>query len=186
MPNWCENKMTVMGSPKQIEAFDSEFKGYRAKWCCTTPEKRSYHLNALYPVPEDILKIGYSFVKGNAEADELFEKYKMDGYKWCCDHWGIKWDCDIEQVSISEGFAEYGFDSPWTTPYLWALEVSKRWPNLTITLIYYEPGMGFAGSSSYRNGEKIEDEEYNNLEDDYKSFVYEHFGWDVSEDEEAV
>jgi len=185
MPNWCENKMVATGTPERIQEFDIAFKGYPAAWCCAEPKAPVYCLNALYPVPEEIIKIGYSFKKRNAEEEELFEKHKMNGYEWCYKHWSIKWDCEIEQVSISAGCAEYALDSPWVPPYLWALEVSRRWPDLQIKQAYFEPGMGFAGLFVCENGEMIEEEEYTHLDDSYKYFVSDNFGWDESSDEEA-
>jgi hypothetical protein len=115
MPNWCNNELTIEG--EDLSAFDKAFYEKPADWTLSEIEEKfmpktdteledSYCLNALYPVPQEVLDIGYSRMDKYtgedspfATIDRLFNPngYK-DGYDWCISHWGVKWDLDYVEI----------------------------------------------------------------------------------------
>jgi len=106
MPNWCENRLIVSGEPKRLKEFDEAFKGRPALWPLQEYEKLGkteeeqielemkyrkeweerepvYCFNALYPVPDEVLKVGYSVPPDeNRTIDEchrsLYDPEKME------------------------------------------------------------------------------------------------------------
>lgn len=176
MPNWCKNKLTITGSADHLQKFDTAFKGYQAAWKNLKPKGKDYCLNALYPVPKEIIEIGFTLDDSDDKAKELYQLHKKDGYDWCIENWSVKWDCDIELFLAFENSYEYRFLSPWNSPFNWALEVSKKWPNIQIALTFYEPGVVCAGESVYKNGEIIQEIEHIHAECEYEAFVHENFG----------
>jgi len=186
MPNWCENIFVVRGKAKLLAEFDEAFKGLPAKWADDNDsdpfkgnyvqrENPNYCFNALYPVPEEIIKAGYSAA----------------GYEWCWEYWGTKWDIysprehDVYAEKNPESrYIKYYFDTAWSPPLQWLEKVAADWPGLEFELYYYEPGVGFAGVAWFAGGSLNRDYYIEPDHPDWKDFVSEHFG-DLPEDEEA-
>lgn len=154
MPNWCDNFLVVMGTKEEVKKFDEAFKGYPANWDDEEELKQGYCLNALYPVPPEVLNVGYSV----PDSRDIKEKLKnlhdpekwTDGYSWCVSHWGTKWDIrflDVEVIPVTKSstIMRYNFLTAWSPPDKWLLKVAKDWPQLQFTLLYFEPGMCFGG-----------------------------------------
>jgi hypothetical protein len=132
MPNWCENKLT-------IENCSSELREYLA---------------------DD----GLSFEKIKPTPPEM-----MDGdnswHQWRNDHWGTKWDLDEEEQRyvadclIAEDCAYTAqFSTAWAPPLEAIDALSKIFPHDKFVLKYFEPGVGFAGSSRISNGVRVDHE----------------------------
>lgn len=140
MPNWCHNVMYVRGEKKDLQAFDKIFKGFPDR----PPEgksfadlERKYSFNALYPIPND-----------------------EDWYKWSVDNWGTKWDIyysDYTGAFFCENEYTYTFDTAWSPPEPWLKHVSTLFPTLEFEIQYYEPGIMFAGTTKYKNGQTTEE-----------------------------
>ena len=68
-------------------------------------------------------------------------------YDWCCNNWGVKWDCS--EVDISEEFADlelkYTFDTPWGPPQGIYNSLKARFPEIRISWFWDEPGCEQAG-----------------------------------------
>jgi len=170
MPNWCDNLLTITGEKKRLEEFDEKFKGLPVNWN-EDDEKTEpkYCFNALYPVPKEVIKIGYSKEHSNNNSVEekinvLFDKDKWwDGYSWCISHWGCKWD-----IYGYEGFHKdkngdkfyYSFQTAWAPPIPWLEKVAGDWRDLKFTLAYYEEGVGFAGKVFFSEGKLVEEVEH--------------------------
>jgi hypothetical protein len=209
MPNWCENRLIVEGAPERVRKFDKAFIGRPALWPLgewetdgRTPEevaeleaqkrkaweesKPRHCFNALYPVPEEVLKVGYS-AQDRGRIEDLFDPQKWyDGYSWCVSHWGTKWDLcrDGFYSSSSDGYAEYEFNTAWSPPCPWLKKVAADWPDLKFVLTYYEPGAWFAGKLVMEGGEVVEDVEL--VGNAAENFAMEEFGyafWDQEGDE---
>lgn len=216
MPNWCENRLVVRGDPRRVEEFDRAFKGRPAPWPLAGYEKHGktaeevaeleakrqqewaeqepvYCFNALYPVPEEVLRVGYSVPYDGGSLDErlhdLFDPQKWrDGYSWCVSHWGTKWDVDGDVVKIGagvdagEGYVEYGFDTAWSPPCPWLERVAGNWPDLKFELVYYEGGVGFAGRLVFEGGRIVEDCYVEG--DALRAFVLANLGFDPHKGDE--
>ena len=150
MPNWCENTFKVVGEQDDVRKFDKAFKGFPALWDGELEEKR-YSLNALFPVPKEVLEVGYSASRTPQEKFKAISAQKewVDGYTWCINNWGTKWD--ISRVRVSRIplrgllIVEYHFLTAWSPPIEWVNKIAKDWPTIEMELSFFEPGMGFSG-----------------------------------------
>lgn len=207
MPNWCGNMLIVRGlDPKRLEEFDNAFKGKGTKWGVAswqlngkTPEEiaeikakyekdyeesePTYSLDALYPVPQEVIDVGFS---GNRQGVSFLEALRdknkwIDGYTWCVSHWGTKWDINGEMVSVGKDDNEYTyhFSTAWSPPVAWVEKVAKDWTDLSFELRYEEGGVGFAGYLLFEGGELVENVEV--TRDDYRQFVIDYFDYDPYE-----
>ena len=119
------------------------------------------------PSADELAKIG--------EQSEHFPGW----YEWRLVHWGTKWDAsfdgpagaivweegDVESsvesqgATIADQAAFYKFDTAWSPPVPFVINVSGQFPKLQFKLRFGEMGNGFAGEGIYRNGETIEETE---------------------------
>lgn len=121
MPNWNSNTITIDGPKDKIEAL----------WAAATAGEDSGLLNAMVPMPKELL-----------EGDGW--------YGWCVANWGTKWDISNEGLQLidnGDGTASIvGYaDSAWSPP----LEAFQAYANANedvyLEIKYFEPGMAFVG-----------------------------------------
>jgi len=152
MPNWCNNNLTLEHDDPQMLI--------RAKEALD----RGEFLQEFIPVPQE-LKETMSGSFGDDERQALLEaqtarnveKYGYGNwYDYCVGEWGTKWDCG-EQGNTDihpDGKILYtGFDTAWAPPinaYEKLVEMGFR-----VEAMYYEPGMGYAGSFGEHGDEEV-------------------------------
>ena len=69
-------------------------------------------------------------------------------YNWRVQNWGTKWDIsekDIEWSDDHEDYAQFSFDTAWSPPEGIVSALREKFPELSISWFYDEPGMEFAG-----------------------------------------
>ena len=140
MPNWCSDKLTVIGPGAAVQAFKTKAVGH-PPW--EEPEDNPEVLNfhSLVPVPDEVLKAGY----------------EPTGHDWQKENWGCKWGAaNSVIVEEWEGHVEYSFDTAWSPPIEFFEILAKQWPNLTFVLQYEELGLAFKGIAKFQ-GETKED-----------------------------
>ena len=144
MPNWCENRLTVEGAKKVVQQFKqlAKPKGDQAV--------SDLSLASLYPMPEGVYQ-------GDLGPEESQRYGKNNWYDWSITHWGTKWDADATLTMDLPDFLVYRFESAWSPPVAWLTKVAQDFPRLRFTLIYDEPGMGFAGTAIANLGKLIVD-----------------------------
>ena len=71
MPNWCTNKLTIIGPGADVQAFKIKAVG-KSPWDEPGDNPNALNFHSLIPVPDDILAADY----GDA------------GYNWEITHWG--------------------------------------------------------------------------------------------------
>jgi len=197
MPNWCSNTLTVTGPEKDVKRFRDKARGptqsyngfapheverwpvhddIRLKSMITTPPEPgdvvdlSFH--ALYPVPEDFRCFPYDDTRARELGELVGEVRPYGGYEWESKHWGCKWGgCDSELTSQGPDYLNYGFSTAWAPPIDFFDKVSQDWPNLTFSLEYEEPGMGFRGEAIWEEGSLVHEhtDEYNHDEEEYEN-----------------
>ena len=205
MPNWCGNELRVRGPEEKVKEFDQKFKGRRAKWGPQlfelgnkteeekaevkarweqeyNEQKPDYCLNALFPVPQEIIDIGYSVDTKKLGIEELLDwpnRFK-DGYLWCIQNWGVKWDITIDYPEDPSGDMIYKFETAWGPPRPWVQKVSKDFPDLFFSIVFVEEGVYFAGLYEYENGVETCHDNYSLGSDavGYREFVKATFGYD--------
>ena len=143
MPNWCNNYIEL--------AHEDPAMILRA---CDAM-KRDEFLNEFIPVPED-LKI----VAGRVGADDDENQKALVAqetanrerhgyatwYDYCVNEWGTKWDTGTQGYEVkpeADGRVCIGFDTAWGPP----IAAMEKLCDLgfSVRLMYYEPGMAFAG-----------------------------------------
>jgi hypothetical protein len=151
MPNWCSNNLVLTHEdPAMIQrAFDAL--------------ERGEFLQEFIPVPEQ-LKIVAGCVGDPDEQKKLEADTKRNveelgygnWYDFCVGEWGTKWDCGEQGASDihPDGrMLHTFFDTAWAPP-VNAYEKLVAM-GFGVEAMYYEGGMGFAGSFSEGGDEEI-------------------------------
>jgi hypothetical protein len=151
MPNWCNNNLTLTHEdPAMIQrAFDAL--------------ERGEFLNEFIPVPEQ-LKIVAGCVgdpdeQKKLEADTARNVEELgygNWYDFCVGEWGTKWDCGEQGASDihPEGrMLHTFFDTAWSPP----ITAYERLVEMGfgVEAMYYEGGMGYAGTFSNGADEEL-------------------------------
>ena len=129
MPNWCSNRLKVIGPTEIVNVLTEDLK---------TPET-SFSFNKVIPMPED--------------QEENWYDWRIEhwGIKWDI-------DCQymyILGIYTKTTHLEYKFDTPWGPPTEGIIALSKMNPSLIFYLSFAEPGMGFAGTQRIAGGEMV-------------------------------
>ena len=147
MPNWCRNRVTASGDEKQISKIAEIFSDKKSIFnhIIQSPDwKRLPNEKGEFPKLEQIK---------NPKGEVMWETYNFpDGknddrwYHWCIDNWGTKWDVselDIEYVD--DEILELTFSTAWSPPEGIIAELRDKYPDLSFSCFYDEPGMESAG-----------------------------------------
>ena len=165
MPNWCNNNLTLEhDDPAMIQ------RAYDAL-------ERGEFLSEFIPVPEQ-LKIVAGCVGDPDEQKKLEEDTARNleelgygnWYDYCVGEWGTKWDCGEQGCSDihPEGrMLHTSFDTAWAPPV--AAYEKLEAMGFRVDAMYYEPGMGYAGSFSdgYDNTIELEGLSADDIERDH-------------------
>ena len=164
MPNWCANRVTVYGQPNEIKLFKDFVKR----------EEQLFSFDAIMPVPPVLHEVQspVTIVDTEAEVEAYIEEHKHHGsfvcghpitkdtqdrllkeydydnwYDWSCSNWGTKWDArDVTLVDYWEdGELTYTFDTAWGPPEGIHSMLITKFPTLSISWFWDEPGMQLAG-----------------------------------------
>jgi hypothetical protein len=183
MPNWCSNCIEISGSKEDIKKFKDAMSGRSPmynEYIMDTIEdgtdfdeiKRSHYasppdntnsiqefsLNALAPVPDDILRFPYDSTRASMVRKELGVKDDVGGYTWQINNWGCKWDVDPD-VEVGEDYILLDFQSPWGPPLEAVEKMSLLFPSMSFIISYDEPGCETHGRDTYCEGIHVEHEE---------------------------
>jgi hypothetical protein len=135
MPNWYYNELTVMGDKTEIDRFDTAFHGDEADFEGAYRKMGVRCMNALVPVPPEVLMNGFSvWHRGEGDDPTYTDAY---GYGWCRNHWGTKWDICYWH---DQKPGHYVFDTAWAPPLMWLKTIQKMFPALHFELDGYDAG----------------------------------------------
>ena len=150
MPNWCYNRITVYGqdenSEKKLKEIEETFR-------------KAQPFNEIFPIPDfktipnekgELPKIEQH--KGK-DGEVMFETYNFpDGknddrwYHWCIQNWGTKWDVSELCVEYADDEQlELTFSTAWSPPEGIIEKLREKYPDLSFSCFYDEPGMEVAG-----------------------------------------
>ena len=154
MPNWCENKLDISGNETDIAKL-------REKILVKSEvgDSLNFTMELLLPTPKELLEMTSPVTWRGDENDEdgklefekkveeLKQKYgHTDWYDWRTHNWGTKWDCAESYVlDDEEEFISIEYQTPWGPNTMFIKTIAKMFPELTFTLSFQEPGMGFCG-----------------------------------------
>ena len=188
MPNWCNNTITISGQTETIKNL----------WESATAEDGGL-LSAMAPQPEDLFHGNL----GEKERAECAEKGIPNWYDWQVSNWGTKWDVDTEGLEFTDngdGTAEITgwFDSAWAPPIVALAEYLDNNSDVSIRLVYYEPGCDFMGvwedgddrcyscsDDAPTSDSKFWETEDGKLIDDYMGCVERLVEYEAEQEEEA-
>ena len=149
MPNWCENRVRLSDNGDNSEQFDKLVK------LLDGPDP----FNSIFPRP-DFTKIpnekGELPIKEeikNSDGEIVAETYNFpDGknddrwYHWCIENWGTKWDVsELDIEYMDDEILELTFSTAWSPPEGVIEKLKEKYPNLSFSCFYDEPGMEVAG-----------------------------------------
>lgn len=181
MPNWVFNSLCVSGEPESIaklkEQLNKSFTTSHDEWVFETNShvRKEFHYsnpiiafrNIIAPTDLEAYDKQPTF---KATFQEMLNGAGDDWYSWNNRNWGTKWDVavyDNEEYSDTEimdegsGFIIYKFNTAWSPPFPVIQTLSKQYPNLLVDLEYEEES-GWGGEITFKNGEIIDQKEYDN------------------------
>ena len=150
MPNWCSNNLILTHEdPKMIQ------RAYDAL-------ERGEFLQEFIPVPQQLKIVagcvGDPVEQAKLEADTARNVEEIgygNWYDYCVGEWGTKWDVGEQGASdIHPGgkMLHTFFDSAWSPP-VYAYEKLVEL-GFGVEAMYFEGGMGYAGSFSSEYGDQ--------------------------------
>ena len=178
MPNHITNRLTIIGTEKQVAQVRAEIRGEEAD--------RFIDFHKIAPIPKELegtvspMRIvsqeeydiqekkiatddltenernwGISRSLTQALADEYKKKFgHCDWYGWQTANWGTKWNA-YEQHEIDANVIE--FDTAWSTPYSLLVNLSKKYPQVTFEVEYADEDFGYnVGKFVLLDGETID------------------------------
>lgn len=132
MPNWCTNRLEVSGDPEPLSVFIASVSNSAG----------SLDFERGFPSPAN-----------------------DDGWGslgWRTHYWGTKWnivdqdnDASCQPICRLAKLALWDFETAWTPPEAWVIEVSKNNPALTFSLYYDEGGTNFSGITTVKHGDIV-------------------------------
>ena len=150
MPNWCNNNLTLTHKdPAMIQ------RAYDAL-------ERGEFLQEFIPVPEQLKivagSVGDPEEQKKLEADTARNVEELgygNWYDYCCGEWGTKWDVGEQgcsDIHPDGTMLHTYFDSAWAPP----VNAYEKLVELGfgVEAMYYEGGMGYAGSFSSEYGDQ--------------------------------
>jgi hypothetical protein len=167
LPNWCENELTVLGPRDQLERFKIAAAGYEdeaeAIASNLSPEGcgRPLDFNAFVPYPKEYRELderAREYERQHGRHPPFKDGFNSGGYEWCVENWGTKWNAHEVRLVRRKRSLVYIFDTAWSPPIPVVLAMSRRFPDLTFTLRYWEGGMGFKGIFKAKGDKILKDE----------------------------
>ena len=147
MPNWCHNRVSFYSDNEHAinklwSIFESETPFNEIlpspDWKNTPNDKGELPVKREMKSPRtgEVFHTTYDFPDGT--NDDRW-------YSWNNINWGTKWDVDPDCDHFESDSFECTFDTAWSPPEGIYNELRKRFPDVSISWFYDEPGMQFAG-----------------------------------------
>jgi hypothetical protein len=156
MPNWCNNQLTLSGSPTAIDHAVNQLKG----------EWTSIDLHRIDPMPAILINkpdngvelIDPALLYSTPTRNDLHDSDTW--WSWRIRHWGTKSPVaaplfTTETLQSGLQAATTDFESAWSPPLAAFTTLSRQNPGLTISLTYSEPMLEFSGVCRWAYGQII-------------------------------
>lgn len=138
MPNWCENVVNLRhDNPSMVKA-------------AIEAAREGKLLEFAVPMPADLRREGVESYGGEdaAKNDALrAENLAKHGYKswydWSVEHWGTKWDVEVEVEVEMDKICRLRFDSAWSPPIPVYRALERQ--GFLVHALFVEYGVDFAG-----------------------------------------
>ena len=163
MPNHCHNRVTLYSSGNDIDETRAQIQKikqiFEDEECFTQIIPEPDWLNT--PLMSKDVK-EYSFSKPRGKVGELPVMTKTDygmsprfpstghvddrWYDWRVQNWDTKWDAyDVEITDDDPECLEVEFNTAWSPPEAICNELREKYPDVSISWFYDEPGCELAG-----------------------------------------
>lgn len=185
MPNWCNNRLTIIGTKEDLLAFVND--GMRI--ASTTQTSFDALPSDKYKEVSDLKAIdcfgNIPFPRLSAwhpMPTEMFTNDKSNWWGWSLGNWGCKWDTEVLYYTYNEsleGESDFSivlnYETAWSPNNEWVRNVGEKYPNLYFQLDGYEPGCQIEFGCICEDGYYCECEPDQDWIDDWK--------WDDDEEE---
>jgi len=147
MPNWCENDLVCQGKKDDLITLLHFVKG-ETDFDFDRIISYPIHLKKLDNACEILSDLAQ---KGLIPSENVPESgYEIEGYSWCVEHWGVKWNASEIQIEEDrEDRVTIHFNTPWAPPIPIFKKLGSLFPRIQFTLYYYERGQMFHGRLMY-------------------------------------
>lgn len=161
MPNWCSNILVIRGTKQQRENFKNKYcELVKVGW--NDKEVLSISFNKVIPEPTSIEECPEEYIlrtkedarREHLEWDENNPRKWFNWYKFHCNKWGCKWDCDPSNAEETDTALKLHFATPWGPPYGIIVKFIEDNSGLKISGRFDEPNMDLHGSYTYKNYQK--------------------------------
>lgn len=146
MPNWCFNRVSFCAENEQdVTKLKSIFESETPfNEIIPAPDwKNTPNDKGELPRPREMKKMDGTVI---ITCDEWSDGTQDDRwYHWNIANWGVKWDIDKQEVDDEDGWFQLEFETPWGPPNEIFEALREKFPDVSISWFYDEPGMGFAG-----------------------------------------
>ena len=123
MPNWCYNRIRIDADSDQVDQLKEIHDIF---------ENHKDPFNQILPIPD------FKNIPDGKNDDRW--------YYWCIDNWGTKWDVSDLSIDYDDSEQlELEFSTAWSPPEGIVQELRDKYPDLSFTCFYDEPGMEVAG-----------------------------------------
>jgi hypothetical protein len=186
MPNWCNNRLTIIGTKEDLLAFVND--GMRI--ASTTQTSFDALPSDKYKEVSDLKEIdGFGNIPfprlsaWHPMPTEMFTNDNSNWWGWALGNWGCKWDTEVLYYTYNEsleGESDFSivlnYETAWSPNNEWVRNVGEKYPNLYFQLDGYEPGCQIEFGCVCEDGNYFECEPDQDWIDDWR--------WD--DDEEDV
>lgn len=185
MPNWCNNRLKIVGTKEDLLAFVND--GMRIASTTQTsfdalPSDKYKEVSDLKEI-DCFDKIPFPYLSAWLPMPtEMFTDDKANWWGWALGNWGCKWDSEILYYTYDESFEGennfsivLNYESAWSPNNEWVRNVGEKYPNLYFELDAYEPGCQIEFGCVCEDGNYFECEPNQDWIDDWK--------WDDDEEE---
>lgn len=156
MPNWCQNRMSIVGGDiQEISKIIEKDEGvFISDSFLSAPEelpKQFYE-----SVPVGLINPLFEWIAPTLSSEELIEKFGFDDREaWNIENIGTKLDFETDDgpVDLSDGF--FYFSTALSPPEAFCKYLSKKF-NCVVSLEYAKRDVSFSGATVYSNGLCIE------------------------------
>ena len=140
MPNWCFNSLTASKEILDAHIVDGELD-----------------FNKAVPMPAhqpDRNKPNPFFAEGGLSSQEERLYGDQNWYHWSIKHWGTKWNA-TETTRTADN--QIDFQTAWSPPMPWLLELSKQHPKEKFVMFCDEEGAYFRFEVTVQNGNVLKE-----------------------------
>ena len=150
MPNWCYNRVNVYGDSDTVDQVKEIYEIFENN---NDPFHKIFPIPDFKNIPNDKGELPILEQHKNDKGEIVWETYNFpDGtnvdrwYSWCVNNWGTKWDVselDIEYMDDEQ--LTLTFSTAWSPPEGVIEKLRDKYPDLSFSCFYDEPGMEVAG-----------------------------------------